>query len=420
MPVFSRCHRLAVFIVLFVTSSVGGAKDWRQWRGPNRDGITNDFIVPQAWPKTLKEQWKVVVGEGHSSPVSADGKIYIHARQAEDEVVLCLDPVSGKEVWKSKDPVAYEMNTAAYAHGKGPKSTPVVGGGKLYTFGISGILSCFDAETGKVRWRKEFSKQYPSTSPSCGTAMSPVLDGGLLIAHVGGYDKGALTAFDAETGTVKWAYDKDGPAYSSPIVVTLEGRRQLVTYTQRDLIGVSLATGELLWKISAKHVVDTNSVTPVAHKDRIIYSGYEQGIIAIRPVKEGPKFAAKEVWRNPGNECYMNTPVLHGDELYGLSYRNKGQFFCVDAATGRTVWQSPGRMGENAAIVNAGGVLLLLTNDANLIVLDPNVKEYKPVAQYQVANSPTWAHPLILRDRILIKDHSTLTSFAITDCKLGA
>lgn len=346
--------------------------------------------------------------------MSADGKIYIHARQGEDEVVLCLDPVSGKEVWKSKHPVAYEMNTAAYAHGKGPKSTPVVGGGKLYTFGISGILSCFDTKTGKVRWRKEFSKQYPNTSPSCGTAMSPVLDGGLLIAHVGGYDKGALTAFDAETGTVKWAYDNDGPAYSSPIVVTLEGLRQLVTYTQRDLIGISLATGELLWQISAKHVVDTNSVTPVAYRDRLIYSGYEQGIIAIRPVREGPKFVAKAVWRNPGNECDMNTPVLHGNELYGLSYRNKGQFFCVDADTGRTVWQSPGRMGENAAIVNAKGVVLLLTNDASLIVLDPNVKAYKPVAQYQVANSSTWAHPLIMGDRILIKDHSTLASFAIT------
>src|SRR5206468_380496 len=113
-------------------------------------------------------------------------------------------------------------------HGKGPKATPVVYKGKVYTFGISGVLSCHDAVTGKVKWRRDFTKDYPATSPWFGTAMSPVVDNGVLIAHVGGQDKGALTAFDAETGDVKWSNDLDGPAYSSPIVVTLAGVRQIV------------------------------------------------------------------------------------------------------------------------------------------------------------------------------------------------
>src|ERR671938_134697 len=148
------------------------------------------------------------------------------------------------------------MHPAARGHGKGPKSTPVLMSGKVYTLGITGVLSCHDARTGKLLWRKDFSKQYPNTSPLYGTAMSPVVDNGLLIAHVGGHDKGALTAFDAGTGTVKWSYEADGPAYSSPIVVNLAGVRQVVTFTQKEFVGVAAADGKLLWRLPAKSSYD--------------------------------------------------------------------------------------------------------------------------------------------------------------------
>ncbi|HYE65374.1 MAG TPA: PQQ-binding-like beta-propeller repeat protein [Pyrinomonadaceae bacterium] len=388
--------------------------DWPQWRGPERNGNVAGFNAPQVWPKSLKEEWKVTVGVGHSSPLLVDGKIYVFARQGEEEVLLCLDAVNGKEVWRSAQAVTYEMHPAARAHGKGPKSTPVVSHGNVYTLGISGILSCHDARTGKVKWRKDFSKQYPQTSPLYGTAMSPLVEGDLLIAHVGGHDKGALTAFDAQTGTVKWSYDADGPAYSSPIVVTLAGARQVVTFTQKEFVGVSAATGKLLWKIPAKTGYDTNSVTAIAYKDMLILSREDQGLAAIRPSKQGAEIVVQEVWRNTENELYMNSPVLQGNLLFGLSVRKKGQFFCIDADTGKTLWQSPGRMGENAAILNAGRVLLLLTNDANLIVLQPGAKEYSPIAQYTVANSQTWAHPVLSGKRILIKDETTLASLEIS------
>jgi outer membrane protein assembly factor BamB len=390
------------------------AADWPQWRGPRRDGSVTDFSVPQSWPKALKEEWKVTVGVGHSSPLMVDGKLYVFARQNEEEVLLCLDAATGKELWRSGQRVAYEMNPAAREHGKGPKSTPVVSGGNVYTFGITGILSCHDARTGKLKWRKEFSKQYPNTSPLYGTATSPVVESNLLIVHVGGQDRGALTAFDAETGAVKWVYDADGPAYSSPIVVTLAGARQVVTFTQKELVGVSVADGKLLWKLPAKTSYDTNSVTAIAYKELLIFSREEQGITAIRLVKKGAvEIVPQEAWSNKENELYMNSPVLEGNLLFGLSARKKGQFFCIDAETGKTLWQSAGRMGENAAILNAGKVLLLLTNDANLIVLPPSAKEYRPVAQYTVASSPTWAHPVATGNRILVKDETTLASLAV-------
>lgn len=395
------------------TAAVAAGATWPQWRGPNRDGVVVGSAAPPSWPKELKEVWKTTVGTGHASPVVADGRIFVFARQGEEEVLTALDAATGKEVWKSGHAVAYEMNPAARGHGKGPKSTPALSGGKVFTLGIAGALSAHDARTGKVAWRKDFSKQFPSTSPLYGTSMSPVVEGGLLIAHVGGHDKGALTAFDAETGAVKWTYDADGPAYSSPIVADIGGVRQVLTFTQKEFVSVSAATGELLWKLPSKTAYDTNCNTPVTYKDTVIFSLEDGGLVAVRPSKQGGKWAAREVWRNSDNELYMNSPVLQDKLVFGLSARNKGQLFAVDAETGKTVWQGPGRAGENAAILNLSGTLLVLTNDAELIVQPANAKGYAPTIKYTVADSPVWAHPVVLGDRILIKDETTLRALAM-------
>ena len=405
------------FTILLCTaflSTTAAAQDWPQWRGPNRDGNVSGALIPASWPKTLKEQWKVPVGIGHSSPVVSNGRIYVFARQGEEEVLLSLEASTGKETWRSAQPIAYEMHPAATGHGKGPKSTPVVYKDNVYTLGISGVLSCHDAGTGKLKWRQEFSKQYPKTSPLFGTAMSPLIDSGFLIAHVGGHDKGSLTAFDPETGAIKWSNEVDGPAYSSPIVVTLAGVRQLVTSTQGNVIGVDVRTGKLLWRLPAKSQYDENSVTAVAFKDMVIFSREGQGLTAIRLEKQDSALIPKEAWNNKENMMYLNSPVLVENTLFGLSPLKKGQFFAIDANTGKTLWQGPGRMGENAAILNLGGTfLLLLINDGNLVVLPANAKEYLPVAQYTVATSPTWAHPVFMGRQILIKDEQTLASFEI-------
>lgn len=411
----SRLSLKALVLSAALLSSISLKADWPQWRGPNRDGLVKGVANPATWPKTLKEEWKITVGLGHASPVEANGKIYMFARQGEAEVLLCLDAVTGKEIWKSvPQPIVYEMHEAAKGHGKGPKSTPIVSNGIVYTFGISGVLSAHDANTGKLKWQREFSKDYPKTSPLFGTSMSPLVDSGLVIAHVGGHDKGALTAFDAQTGATKWSNAMDGPAYASPIIVTLAGARQIVTFMQRDLVGVDFATGKLLWKLPSKTQYDENINTVVAYKDLLIFSREEQGLAAIRLTKPGTEIVPQQVWVNKEAELYMNSPVLQGNTLYGMTARQKGQFFAVDAVTGKTVWQSPGRMGENAAILNLSDkVILLLTNEAKLIVQAADGKTYSPVAEYTVAASPTWAHPLVLGRRILIKDETSLTSWAI-------
>jgi len=387
------------------------AQDWPQWRGPNRDG--NAPALSSEWPKTWKEQWKVTVGAGHSSPVVADGKIFVFARQGEEETLLSLDAVTGKEIWRSSQPISFEMHPAATAHGKGPKSTPVVSNGSVYTLGISGVLSAHDARSGKLKWRHELSKEYPKTWPAYGTAMSPIVDNGLVIAHVGGQGKGAIVAFDAETGAVKWTNDMDGPAQASPILVKLGGVRQIVTFMQQNLVGLDPANGKMLWKLASKTEYDENNVTAISYKDMLIFAREGKGVVAIRLAKQDGQMVPQEVWNNKENMLYMSTPVLQGNTLFGFSSLKKGQFFALDADTGKTLWQGPGRMGENAALLNVGGSsFLALTNEGNLIVLPVNAKEYAPSVQYTVANSPTWAHPVILGNRILIKDETTLRSLS--------
>ena len=386
--------------LLMTLAALAWAGDWPQWRGPHRDGVAAGFSEPRTWPETLKQKWKVTVGEGHSSPVVAGGRIYLHSRQGEREAVSCLRPENGQTVWQEGYAAPYTMNPAATGHGKGVKSTPVVEGGRIYTFGISGILSCLDAASGKLQWRKEFG------SPAFGTATSPVVDRGLLIVYVGTREHGALTAFDTRTGVEKWSWKGDGPAYASPIVVELNGSRQVITQSQKNIVAVSASTGELLWKIPFATAYEQNIVTPVLFQDMLIFSGLGNGTMAVRN--------GQTVWHNKDLSMYMNSPVVAGERLYGLSNRNKGEFFCLNARDGAALWTSPGRQGDNAAIVDAGPVLLALTTDAELIVIRKNPKAFEVVRKYTVADSPTWAHPVLVGNDILIKDATTLALWGIS------
>ncbi len=389
------------------------AQDWPGWRGPNRDGVVASFTAPKTWPENLKLKWKTPVGEGHSSPVVAGNRVYIQARQGEEEIVSAIDLNTGKTVWSERYAVSYVMNPAAVSHGKGPKSTPVISGGKLYTLSINGVLSSFDAQTGKLRWRKEFSKDFKVTSPLYGTAMSPLVVDNLVIAHVGGSEGGMLAAFNADTGEVKWSWKGDGPGYASPILVDIGGARQIVTQSEKNLIAVSAATGELLWQMPFTTEYDQNIVTPVVYKDTLIFSGIDKGILALKPVKRDAKWQAVQVWHNPQVSIYMNSPVVVGDHLYGLSHKRKGQLFGINARTGATVWTTEGREGDNAALLAAGDLLFVLTDDAELTVARRGAKAFEPLKKYSVAQSPTWAHPVVIGNRILIKDASTLALWSL-------
>jgi outer membrane protein assembly factor BamB len=371
--------------------------DWPQWRGPNRDGA----IPPEAgkpWPERLRQIWNVSVGEGHSSPVVAGKRVFQFARVQDNETISAYDLDSGKQIWKQTYPAPYNMNPAATAHGKGPKATPVVGADRVYTIGIEGMLTCWNAASGARIWGHD-----SKGSPEFGLASSPVLDGSTLIASIGPQKGGALAAFEAATGKVKWQWKEDGPAYASPVIIDAGGVRQIVTNSQNHLIGVSITEGKLLWKLPLKTPYDQNSVTPMIVGDLIIYSGLSNPVTAIKP---GPK--PEKVWENKEVGMYMNSPVLASGILWGLSHRNKGQFFGLDPKTGKTVWTGEGRQAENAALIARGDVVFALTTNSELQLFRATPKGLQPVRTYHVADTPTWAHPVILGSRVLVKDASSL------------
>ena len=398
---------LALTFAACVAAPALPGADFDQWRGPARDGLV-PVPVRATWPEALTTGWQREVGIGHSSPVVAGGRVFVFSREGDDEVAQAFDLATGERAWRQSYPAPYAMNPAATSHGKGPKSTPVVAGGRLYTLGISGVLSSFDAASGRLVWRNAFTGQFKETSPLFGAAMSPVVDGGLVIAHVGGHGDGALTAFDAATGAPRWAWKGDGPGYASPVVGTIAGVRQVVTQSQDNVVGLSAATGELLWRIPLSTPYEQNSVTPVLSGDLVIYGGLDEPLRAVRVSRKGGTWTPAPAWENGEVSTYLSSPVLDGGRLYGLSHRKKGQFFCLEAATGKTLWLSEGRQAENAAVLSGGGVLFLLTTDGAMIVAAQDAPAFRPLRRWTVAQSPTWAHPAVLEGSFLVKDVDTL------------
>jgi len=379
------------------------AEQWTGWRGAARSAVST-APMPATLAAKATDVWAVPVGIGHASPIVDGQRVYVFARKGEQEVAQALDLATGKTLWTAAYDQPYTMNSAATSHGKGPKSTPLLGGGRLYTLGISGVLSAFDAATGKVIWRHAFDKEF-GAPPDFGTATSPLLDNGLLIAHVGGINGGALRAFDPATGATKWSWPGDGPGYASPVSFTAAGVRQIVDVSKTKIAGVDAASGALLWSLPLVTPYDQNAVTPAIAGDLVIVSGLDQSTFAVRPTRGADgKWTAAKAWDARAFPMYMNSPVVVGDTVYGLTNRSKGQFFALDARTGATRWTSPPRQAENASITAAGGRLWCLTSEGSLIVLKADPAAYAEVGRLDVAPSATWASPVLLGPQILVKD----------------
>lgn len=385
------------------------AADWPQWRGPNRDGVASGFQAPRDWPEQLTKRWSVEVGTGYATPVLVGNRLYMFARRGDNEVTSAHDVDNGKELWQASYAAPFEMHSAAVPHGKGPKSTPTYSNGVLLTLGMTGIATALDATTGKQLWQK------PGAAPPLYTshAFSPIVDGGAVLFHLGGQDRGALTSLDLKTGGVRWTWEGDAPGYGSPMIARLGGTSQIVTITKQKVVGLNAATGALLWERPFKSQLDTNSFTPVIHGDLVIVSGNGGPTMALRPSQTGGRWTADTVWENADVPARMTNLVAFGDALFGLTTKNAGQYFAVDAKSGKTLWTSPGRQAGNAAIARAGDYLLSLENDGELVVARTSQTAFEEVKRYKVADTETWAQAAFSGNRIFVKDTSRLTMWTL-------
>jgi outer membrane protein assembly factor BamB len=405
--------RVPIAVVIVVLCSASLAAQWPQWRGPNRDGVVATASVPAVWPDKPTLKWKQAVGEGYASPVVADGRVYVHSRKDPDEIVQAFDLVSGNVVWSSTYPSSFTKNKYAASMAKGPFSTPLAHSGRLYTLGTSAVLSAFDAATGKVAWRKDWSKEIDTSRLFTGTAMSPIIDSGLLIVHAGDDDAGAFRALDPATGAEKWSLPGHGPGYASPIAVTVGGARQLITMTDKAVVGLDVRAGTLLWQIPFPDEWNENIVTPVVAGDVLIVSGTRKGTFGYRLEHKSGAWTPQQVWHNTDLPMYMSSPVVDGSFVYGFGSKRKGQLFCLDARIGTAKWATEGRAGTNAGLQSAGPNLIVLTTEGEMLILRRTPDKYDELKRYKVADGQTWAHPVLLGTELVIRDADSVAVWSL-------
>ena len=393
-----------------VVAGQGASDDWTQWRGPNRDGAVGAFTEPQPWPDRLTQQWKVEVGLGYATPLVVGERVYMFSREGENEVMRALDATSGEVIWEQAYQASFTMHSAAERDGPGPKSTPLYTQGRLYSIGMTGVVTALDAATGEQLWQQPGSEPLPLYTTH---AFSPLLEGDQVVFHVGGLTEGALTAFDANTGEVTWAWSGDAPGYGSPVVIDVGGTRQIVTITKGKLVGVDAATGTLLWEREFVSGNDTNTITPTVYGETLIVSGNGGPTTALTVTRQNDGWVAETTWENDDIPLRMSDAVLVGDTLFGLSNRNSGQYFAVDARTGSTEWTSEGRQAGHAGLVRAGALVFSLEDDGELVVFRDVDSPGEPFRRYTIADDATWAQPVISGNRVFVKDVSTLALWTL-------
>jgi outer membrane protein assembly factor BamB len=403
-------NSVAPVVVLLIASGAMAA-DWPQWLGPKRDGSSTEVVKP--WKEPLKILWKKPVGEAHGGPVVANGKTYLFYRTPgkNEETLAAFDAVSGKPIWNT----TYPRHETKIAFGNGPRGVPCVADGKIYTFGITSILTCFDAADGKIDWQVDCEKEYKAPTLTFGSSCSPIVVGDNVLVNVGA--KGAsIVAFDKRTGKEVWKKLDDGASYSSPIVIDpkqavidLPKPPPVVFLTAKGLVSLNSKDGAIRWKYPFADFILESSCTPVAFDGKVLASSITAGCVLLEMDAKNSKVT--KVWSNSLN-CYFSTPVALGkDTLYmvtGSLLEKTAVLRCVDATNGKEHWSRKNVGKYHATLLRTGdNKMLMVEEKGDLVLFHPNPKEYSELARSKICGN-TWAHPALANGRLYIRDANDL------------
>jgi outer membrane protein assembly factor BamB len=388
--------RLTALFVLLASSAL--AADWPQLLGPTRDGHSAEKDLLDAWPaRGPLEVWRHDVGAGYAGPVVVGDRLIVYHRVGGDDVVECLSATTGKQQWRVATPTTYRDD---YGKGDGPRSTPTVAGGRVYTLGPAGQLLCLDLKTGTKKWAKDLLADYTVRKSYFGVGTSPLAEGKNLLVNVGGEGAGVV-ALDLETGKEAWKATEHGASYASPIAATVDGVRHALFFTREGLASIDPANGKVRFTRRWRSRIDAsvNAASPVLLGGKYLFlsSCYDTGAI----VFEVKKDSIEEVWKNKESlNCHFSTPVAVGDQLYGFEGRQEegGKLRCIDWKTGKVRWT------EDAwgcgSLIAAGDKLFVLGEDGDLGLVKADAGKYKELARASVLGKPVRG-PLALANGML-------------------
>jgi len=405
------CRRVAASICFLPLAA--GASDWPQWRGPTRTGHAGlDAPAPATLPKELKPVWKIAAGSGHSSPVVARGQLLFLEFKEGQEVARLLDAATGKDLWQTPFSEAFEDEWGA-----GPRSTPILDGDRAYVQSCRGEFRCLNVADGKVLWgtsyEKDFGVKFLGSKANEGTASrrgnngSGVIDGDRVVLPVGAYGS-SLVCFDKTTGKVLWKAGADEAGYSSFVMATLGGVKQVVAFTADALLGADLKDGKILWRVPFKTNAKRHAASPVVIGDTVVVNSHTIGLVATRVTREGASWKTEPAWANTDLKINLATPVVVEGALYCQGPNR--DYICADAGTGKLNWSKTGfGLGKKdySSTIALGSRLLVLTEDGTLLLLDANPQKYTELGRLQVCGN-TWAHPAYADGRLYVRDGRSL------------
>jgi len=381
--------------------AVSSNAEWPQWRGPNRDGISKETGLLKSWPASgPKILWRAPSGEGYSGISVANGRAYTMYGQGSDELLVCLDANTGKEIWR------FRMDSQFYNdQGNGPRSTPTVDGNLVFVQGAKSTLYAVRADNGQKVWGIDLKKEYGAKIPTWGVSTSPLVEGDLVLVDVGGKSGYSICAFNKTTGKLVWNSQTDDPGYSAAIAITANGLRQAVFFTGSAAVSVSPKDGKMFWRYPWQTSYEVNAATPIfIPQDKVfISSGYGVGAAVLRIQGTNGSLNVEPVWKSRVMKNHWASSILHQGYIYGF---DDAILTCINANTGEQKWQQRGF--QKGSLIYADGHLIILGERGNLALAEATPAGYKEKAAAEVLRGRCWTMPTLAGGKLYIRNQSEM------------
>lgn len=380
---------------------------WPDFRGPGRDGRYEEGPIRTEWPADgLPQLWRQPVGVGYASFVVANGHAFTIEQRRAQEVVAAYDVNSGRELWTN----AWDGAFAESMGGDGPRATPTYHEGRVYALGALGELRCLDARTGGVLWRLDILADNNASNLSWGMSAAPLIVDDKVIVLPGGSAGKSVVAYHKATGAKVWSALDDEQAYTSPMLVTLAGVRQVIVVTATRAVGLTVDEGRLLWEHPWATFNGINAAQPLLlGNDRVFLSAsYGHGALVFEVARNGEGLETRKIWENLRMKNRFTSSVLHRGHIYGL---DESILAAVDAATGDLKWKA-GRYGYGQILL-AGDHIVVLAENGDLALVRASPERHEELARFSAISGKTWNHPVIADGRLLVRNLREMAAFDI-------